>query len=153
MKLSKKSEYALRALSRLATPDAPAQMSIQEIADQEKIPKKFLEQVLLALKNAGILQSVRGKAGGYSLQRSAREVTLGAIIRAVDGPVMPLPCMNESSPVTCPECPTRENCWLRAVMSEVHHEVSTVMDRVNLTALCRRAAQSRRHLPTPMYHI
>ncbi len=153
MKLSKKSEYALRALSRLAAPGAPAQMSIQEIADQEKIPKKFLEQVLLALKNAGILHSSRGKAGGYALQRPAREVTLGAILRAVDGPVMPLPCMNESSPVTCPECPTPENCWLRAVMSEVQHEVATVMDRVNLSVIGRRAAQNRRSLPTPMYHI
>jgi Rrf2 family protein len=153
MKLSKKSEYALRALSRLGALGAPAQMSIQELADQEKIPKKFLEQVLLALKNAGILHSSRGKAGGYSLQRPAREVTLGAILRAVDGPVMPLPCMNESSPVTCPECPTRENCWLRAVMREVHQEIATMMDRVNLTAICRRAAQSHRSVPTPMYHI
>lgn len=153
MKLSKKAEYALRALSRLGAPGAPAQMSIQELADQEKIPKKFLEQVLLALKNAGILHSNRGKAGGYSLQRPAREVTLGAILRAVDGPVMPLPCMNESSPVTCPECSARAHCWLRAVMSEVHQEVSTVMERVNLTALCRRAAQSRRSAPIPMYHI
>jgi Rrf2 family protein len=153
MKLSKKAEYALRALSRLGAADAPAQMSIQELAHQEQIPKKFLEQVLLALKNAGILHSSRGKAGGYSLQRPVHEVTLGAILRAVDGPVMPLPCMNESSRVTCPECPTRENCWLRAVMREVQQEVSTVMDRVNLTTICRRAGQSRRSLPTPMYHI
>jgi Rrf2 family protein len=153
MKLSKKSEYALRALSRLGAPGAPAQMSIQELARQEKIPKKFLEQVLLALKNAGILHSSRGKTGGYSLQRPPREVSLGAILRAVDGPVLPLPCMDETSPGTCPECPVRENCWLRTVMNGVHHEVTAVMDRVNLAALCRQAAQSRRNLPTPMYHI
>ena len=153
MKLSKKSEYALRALTRLGAPGAPAQMSIQELAQQEQIPKKFLEQVLLALKNAGILHSSRGKTGGYSLQRAPREVSLGEILRAVDGPVLPLPCMSETSPMTCPECPTRENCWLRAVMSEVDQEVTTLLDRVNLVALCRRAAQSRRSLPTPMYHI
>src|SRR5262249_22312871 len=146
-------EYALRALTRLGAPGAPAQMSIQELAQQEKIPKKFLEQVLLALKKAGILHSSRGKTGGYSLQRTPREVSLGDILRAVDGPVTPLPCMSETSPMTCPECPTRENCWLRAVMSEVDQEVTTLLDRVNLVALCRRAAQSRRSLPTPMYHI
>ena len=153
MKLSKKSEYALRALSRLGTPGAPVQMSIQELAQQEKIPKKFLEQVLLALKKAGILHSSRGKTGGYSLQRAPREVSLGEIFRAVDGPVPPLPCMNETSPITCPGCPTRENCWLRSTMSEVDQEVTTVLNRVNLVTICRRATQSRRNLPTPMYHI
>lgn len=153
MKLSKKSEYALRALTRLGAPGAPTQMSIQELAQQEKIPKKFLEQVLLALKKAGILHSSRGKTGGYSLQRAPREVSLGEILRAVDGPVPPLPCIDETSLMACPECPTRENCWLRSVMSEVDQEVTTLLDRINLVAICRRAAQSRRNLPTPMYHI
>ena len=92
MKLSKKAEYALRALTCLGAPGAPPVVSIQEIAGQANIPKKFLEQVLLALKKAGLVHSSRGKAGGYSLHTAPARVTLGDIIQAVDGPFAPLPC-------------------------------------------------------------
>lgn len=144
MKLSKKSEYALRALVCLAAPDAPAMLSIQEIARREQTPKKFLEQVLLALNRAGIVQSVRGKTGGYSLRTGPEAISLGDVVRAVDGPIAPLPCANREAPVKCSDCPTPEHCWLQLLMIEVGDAINTVLDRITLAEMSRRAVQSRR---------
>ena len=143
MKLSKKCEYALRALTRLSDPRAPQLISIQELAKREKIPKKFLEQVLLALKKAGILQSSRGKTGGYTLHADPAKVTLGDITRAVDGPLTPLPCVSTAAPVKCPGCCSLENCWLRAVMREVGEGMAAVLDQITVAEICRRAIQSQ----------
>lgn len=119
-------------------------LSIQEIARRERAPKKFLEQVLLALNKAGIVQSVRGKAGGYALRGKPGTVSLGDIVRAVDGPVAPLPCANRDAPVQCPACPSLEHCWLRSLMLEVGDAVKAVLDHVTLADMCRQAEQSRR---------
>jgi len=155
MKLSKKSEYALRALACLGSPDAPQMLSIQEIARREHIPKKFLEQVLLALNKAGIVQSMRGKAGGYALRSAPAALTLGDIIRAVDGPLAPLPCASPNAPVKCPGCPSFEHCWLRTVMIEVGETVNAVLDQLTLAEICRRVAQSQRSrsIQALMYEI
>jgi Rrf2 family protein len=129
-------------------------MSIQELAQQERIPKKFLEQVLLALKKAGILQSSRGKTGGYSLGMAPVDVSLGDVIRAVDGPLMALPCLSPIAPIRCSDCVSMENCWLRGVMVEVDTGVSAVLENVSLADMSRRAAQSQRRSATAaMYHI
>ena len=130
-------------------------MSIQELAHLERIPKKFLEQVLLALKKAGILQSSRGKAGGYSLGMTLADVSLGDIIRAVDGPVMALPCLSLITPTKCADCVSSENCWLRGVMTEVDDGVNAILEKVSLADMSRRAAQSQRRTAaaSSMYHI
>ncbi len=143
MKLSKKGEYALRALTYLGARGAPSVVSIQEIARQEHIPKKFLEQVLLALKKAGLVQSSRGKAGGYTLQGAPAGMTLGAILQAVDGPSAPLPCANPHAPLKCPDCPSLEHCWLRGVMTEVGEALNGVFNQITLADLCRRAEESQ----------
>ncbi len=144
MRLSKKGEYALRALTYLGAPGAPSIVSIQEIARQERIPKKFLEQVLLALKKAGLVQSSRGQAGGYSLQAVLSSITLGDILQAVEGPLAPLPCANASAPVKCPDCTNIEHCWLRGVMTEAGAALNVVFSQITLADLCRRAEESRR---------
>ncbi len=129
-------------------------MSIQELAQQERIPKNFLEQVLLALKKAGILQSSRGKTGGYSLGMAPSDVSLGDIIRAVDGPLMALPCLSPVVPTKCADCTALENCWLRGVMAEVDNGLTAVLEGVSLVDMSRRAAQSqRRSASASMYHI
>ncbi|MGH7966983.1 MAG: RrF2 family transcriptional regulator [Candidatus Binatia bacterium] len=154
MKLSKKCEYALKALTCLGAPGAPEILSIQAIARQERIPKKFLEQVLLALKKAGLVQSNRGKAGGYTLRMAPAGITLGDIVRAVDGPLAPLACASRTAPVRCAECPDLEHCWLRALMLEVGDGLSEVLNHTTLATACRRAAASRqRGAQAPMYHI
>src|SRR5262245_40353834 len=154
MKLSKKSVYALKALACLGSPDTPPLISIQEIAQRENIPKKFLEQVLLALKKAGIVQSNRGKTGGYALRGVPAGVTLGDIIRAVDGPLAPLPCANTVQPAKCADCSDLEHCWLRTMMMEVGEAVTTVLAQITLAEICRRAAQGqRRSARALMYEI
>ena len=144
MKLSKKSSYAVKALACLGSPDAPSLLSIQEIARREDIPKKFLEQVLLALNKAGIVQSNRGKAGGYALRGAPAGITLGDIVQAVDGPLAPLPCVNPTAPVKCADCTSLEHCWLRTVMKEVGEAMTTALNQITLAEICRRAAQSKR---------
>jgi Rrf2 family protein len=155
MKLSKKSVYALKALTCLGSPDTPPLISIQEIAQRENIPKKFLEQVLLALNKAGIVQSNRGKAGGYALRGAPAGITLGDIVRAMDGPLSPLPCANPTAPVKCADCVSLEHCWLRAVMIEVGGAVNAALDQITLADICRRAAQSKRSrsMQALMYEI
>jgi Rrf2 family protein len=129
-------------------------MSIQELAQQERIPKKFLEQVLLALKKAGILQSSRGKTGGYSLSRPPAEVSLADIMQAVDGPLLLLPCLAPTSPVKCSDCVSLDHCWLRAIMANVGAGILTALESVSLAEVCRRAARSQRRSTTAaMYHI
>lgn len=144
MKLSKKSVYALKALACLGSPGTPPLLSIQELAQRENIPKKFLEQVLLALNKAGIVQSIRGKAGGYALRSAPAAITLGDIVRAVDGPLAPLPCANPIAPVKCADCISLEHCWLRAVTTEVGAAMNTALDQITLAEICRRVAQSQR---------
>ncbi|MBI3801956.1 MAG: Rrf2 family transcriptional regulator [Deltaproteobacteria bacterium] len=155
MKLSKKSAYALKALACLGSPDTPPLISIQELARRENIPKKFLEQVLLALNKAGLVQSNRGKAGGYALRGAPAGITLGDIVRAVDGPLSPLPCANPLAPVKCADCASLEHCWLRILMTEVGAAVNTALDQTTLADICRRAEQSKRsrHVRAPMYEI
>lgn len=154
MRLSKKSVYAIRALTCLGAVTVSEVVSIHTIARQERVPKKFLEQVLLALKKAGVVQSSRGKGGGYSLRLAPAQVTLGDIIRAIDGPLAPLPCASTDSPVKCPGCLDMESCWLRGVMTEVRAGVSAVLDHITLADLCRRAALSQRRSPhVLMYEI
>ena len=144
MKLSKKSEYALKALSCLGAPGAPGVLSIQEIARREHIPKKFLEQVLLALKRAGIVQSTRGKAGGYTLRGDPETMTLREVVWAVDGPLAPLPCVSDTNPTKCTDCVSLEHCWLRGVMLEVGESIAAAFAQVSLAEVCKRAEESRR---------
>ncbi len=155
MRLSKKSAYALKALACLGSPDTSPLISIQELAQRENIPKKFLEQVLLALNKAGIVQSIRGKAGGYALRSAPAAITLGDIVRAVDGPLAPLPCANPTAPVKCPDCPSLEHCWLRTVMIAVGETMNAALEQITLAEICRRAAQSKRsrNMQALMYEI
>ena len=130
-------------------------LSIQEIARRERVPKKFLEQVLLALNKASIVQSLRGKAGGYALRGVPAAISLGDIVRAVDGPLAPLPCTNLEAPVKCANCASLEHCWLRSVMVEVGDAVKAALEQISLADMCRRAAQSQRsrNMQALMYEI
>ena len=93
--LSRKARYALKALYALTADEARGPVLIADLAERENIPRKFLEAILLELKNAGILKSKKGKGGGYALARSADQITMGQIIRVIDGPLAPIPCASE----------------------------------------------------------
>ena len=141
MKLSKRGEYGLRAMIYLAdqgSRDTPLQ--IKQIAQGENLPAKFLEQILLSLKNSGLLQSKKGKGGGYYLARSPESITLGQIERILDGPLAPVACVSQMAYEPC-GCPDEKSCGLRLVMSDVRNAVAEILDS---TSLADAAAGVRR---------
>ena len=126
MRISRKAEYALRALVALARHGRPLQ--IAELSRVENIPVKFLEQILLALRNEGLLASKRGVGGGYTLRQPAGKITVGKVVRALDGPVAPLPCAAiKGSDVPC-SCPDPRTCPIRSFMTELHGEMNALLD-------------------------
>jgi Rrf2 family protein len=139
--LSRKARYALRALYALANDQSNGPVLIADLAEREHIPHKFLELILLELRNAGILRSKKGKGGGYALARSPREVTLGQIIRVVDGPLAPIPCVSERAYVRCEECVSEESCGTRMVMKEVRDAIAKILDGTTLADVCERVAK------------
>lgn len=149
MRLSKRGEYGLRAMIALAENVQPDQhypiVQIKEISEREKIPSKFLEQILLTLKNAGILQSKMGIGGGYYLARSPKEITLGHIFRVLDGPLAPIRCVSQMAYEPC-GCPDEETCGLRLVMGDVRNAIAGILDNTTLAAVTDRVETQRRLL-------
>lgn len=140
MRLSKRGEYGLRAMILLATStseDNLPLLQIKEIAAREKMPAKFLEQVLLSLKNAGLLHSKMGIGGGYYLAKQPSQITLGQIIRELDGPIAPLRCVSQMSYEAC-GCPDEANCGLRLTMFDVRAAMSAILDKTSLEDVVRR---------------
>ena len=107
-------------------------MMIGEIAAQEHIPRKFLEQILLELKRHGILVSKRGKLGGYALLMGADQITFGQVLRILDGPLAPLPCLSRIAYRRCPDCRNEADCEIRHVFAEVANSAREVLDRTTI---------------------
>ena len=137
--LSQKTKYALRALQYLAKAQGSGPVLISTLAKDEQIPQKFLEAILLDLKNHGILQSKKGKGGGYLLLKPAREITLGQVIRLFDGPLAPLPCVSDTAFKKCDECPDELTCPTRSVMKEVRDAMAAILDRTTIADLGQRS--------------
>lgn len=143
MNLSKRGEYGMRAMIFLAAQQKSGQrVSASEIAQQENIPSKFLEQILLGLKNAGMLQSKMGVGGGYYLARPASSITIGEIKRALDGPVAPIRCVSEMAYEHC-GCPDEATCGLRLVMKDVRDAITSILDQTSLADVIDRVEQVR----------
>jgi Rrf2 family protein len=137
MRLSKKAEYGLRALVAIARHPRRS-WSIQELAGQERIPIKFLEQILLGLRHAGILSSKRGVGGGYTLVRPANEIRLGDVISVFDGPLAPVPCSVEKPTEPC-TCPDPRTCPVRLAMTQVRQEIAAVLGDRTIEDMVRLA--------------
>lgn len=135
MRLSKKGEYALRAMVDLSLNYKKGSVQIHEISEREKIPEKFLEQILLELKKAGLLQSKRGAGGGYSLIKPPAEITLAQVIRIIDGALAPLGCVSKWAHISCPE---EKNCGLYSVMLEVRNAIAKILEGVTFDEVCRK---------------
>ena len=127
--ISKKSKYALRALCVLARRYNQGPVLIAEVSERQRIPKKFLELILLELRNKGILGSKKGKGGGYFLARAPGTISLGEILRALDGPLAPVPCVSQTAYRTCEECENEATCGIRAVMQNVRDTTAKIVDR------------------------
>jgi Rrf2 family protein len=135
MKISTKGDYATRALQDLALHYDKGPVPIEAIAQRQALPARYLEQLLLTLKRAGFLASKRGVNGGYYLAKPPREITLGQIIRAVDGPIAPIYCVTEAPREQCSQ---ETLCALRDVWGEVQQAVSTIVDHTTLADICER---------------
>jgi Rrf2 family protein len=140
--LSQKARYALHALIVLAEHGGREPMMIADIAEEAQVPRKFLEQILLSLKRRGIVQSVRGRAGGYRLGRPPKEISFADIIRETDGPLALSPCVSVTAYHKCPDCVDEATCAIRKVLLAARDATAEILESRNLAqavASTRRA--------------
>jgi Rrf2 family protein len=130
--LSQKCKYALRALLMLADAKPEELVLVQEIAEQQNVPRKFLELILLELKRHGFVYSQRGRNGGYCLARPADTITFGQVVRSLDGPLAPLPCASVTGYRKCADCTNERTCAIRKVMRSVRDAMADILDRTTL---------------------
>jgi Rrf2 family protein len=142
MKLSKRGEYGLKAMIDLAASEDEDVIRIRELAEREQIPVKFLEQILLSLKHAGLLQSRRGAHGGYYLARAPEEITLGQVVRVLDGPLAPIRCVSQMAYERC-VCEDENTCGLRLAMLDVRNAIARVLDGTTLAQAAQRGTRGR----------
>lgn len=133
--LTKKTKYGLKAMTYLARQSQGKPVLISEISQKENIPQKFLEGILLDLKNNGLLESKKGKGGGYFLSREAEKITLASIIRVLDGPIALLPCVSLNYYQKCDDCKDEYSCSLNRVMIQVRDKTLKVLERQSLADL------------------
>ena len=138
MVLSSRGKYATRALLDLSLHDEEGPVQIHAIAERQKIPLKSLEQILLTLKRSGFVKSRKGPGGGYSLARPPQAITLGAVVRVMDGPLAPMSCASVSGYAEC-GCPQPATCGLRAVWKEARDALATVLDGTTFADIRARA--------------
>jgi Rrf2 family protein len=152
MKLSKRGEYALRSLINLgiAAKVGRSLLRVTELAKAEDLPVKFLEQVMQQLREAGIVESERGKLGGYRLAKPASQIHIGEIVRLIDGPLAPIGCVSQTAYEPC-NCPDEAHCGLRMLMLDVRNAIANILDRYTLADVVevttRKMVTSGRPLP------
>jgi Rrf2 family protein len=130
--LSKKTKYALHALTYLGKHRAEGTVLIHDIAEEHGISHKFLENILLELKKAGMLGSKKGKGGGYYLIKEPQEIPLSRVIRLLDGPIAMLPCVSLNYYEPCAECKSETQCGLNKVMIQVRDETLKILENKTL---------------------
>jgi len=133
--ISMRTKYALKALIYLAKSKDKGPVLIAEIADSQKLPRKFLEQILLELKNLRILKSKQGKNGGYYLGQDPKKIAVGKIVRIFNGPLALVPCVSASAFEKCGECLDFQNCGIRRIMKKVRDITADILDGTNLETL------------------
>lgn len=154
MKVSKRGEYALRALIDFGLADALGRpmLQVSELAAKEDLPVKFLEQILMQLKTGGYLESRRGKHGGYLLARPPENICIGQVIRLIDGPLAPIACVSQSAYERC-SCPDEEHCGLRILMLDVRNAISNILDRFTLADIVEVTLRKMRKNKVPLPFI
>ncbi len=141
MKLSKRGEYGIKAMIDLASQESPdVIVQIKDIAERQQIPVKFLEQILLTLKNSGLLRSRAGIGGGYYLARPPDEINLGQIVRLLDGPLAPIPCVSQIAYERC-VCEDEATCGLRLAMLDVRNAIANILDHTTLADVTARTVK------------
>lgn len=141
--ISKKAKYALKALKVLAERHGEGPVLISYISEKEKIPKKFLEAILLDLRNNGVLQSQKGKGGGYMLRIPPEEVNFSKVLRIIDGPIAPTLCVSLYFYGKCDDCVDEEQCSLRLIMKKWRDANLAVLDETTLKDLLKPGEEER----------
>jgi Rrf2 family protein len=150
--LSKRAKYGIRALIYLAQLQGEGPIQIRKIAENLDISRKFLEAILLDLRNDGILKSRMGKEGGYFLDRPADTITMARIIRLIDGPLAAVSCVSQTAYAPCDDCPDEKDCAIRWIMKDVRDSTASILDNTTLNQLVQRTKQSG-NLSGLDYHI
>lgn len=148
--LSSKAKYGLKAMVYLARREGLGPSLIADVAQAERIPKKFLDAILLEMKNTGLLSSKKGKGGGYVLARPASRIMVGDIVRVLDGPLAPVPCVSRSAYRRCDDCLDEAACGVRAVMQDVRDAIAAILDNTSLADMSARRGRAEAVL---MYDI
>jgi Rrf2 family protein len=139
--LSRKAKYGLRSLIYLSKQKGRGPVQIREISEELKIPRKFLEAILLELRNDGILQSRQGKVGGYYMERSPDTVSIGHLVRLFDGPLASVPCVSQTAYARCDDCTEEHHCAIRWVMKEVRDASARILDQTTLDQVVSKSNQ------------
>lgn len=133
--LTKKGKYGLKAMVHLAGRPIGEPTLVTEIAVSNEIPKKFLDTILGELRNAGFVNSKKGKGGGYTLARPAHTIRVGHIIRILDGPLAPIQCASNTAYRRCDDCIDEKKCGVRLIMLEARNAIATVLDNRTLAEM------------------
>lgn len=141
--ISKKTIYAFKALMHLAGEPSGQPVLIADLAKSENIPKKFLEFILLSLRKGGVLQSRIGKGGGYTLALPANRISIGSVVRILEGDLAPLPCLSTTSPARCEDCQDDVTCGIRLTMADVNIVLANVLDGLTLADMVERSEIER----------
>jgi Rrf2 family protein len=144
--LSKRTQYSLRALYALTRKFGEGPVLITTLAESETIPKKFLEQILVSLKSAGFVSSKKGKGGGYVLAQPPEKITIGSVIRAIEGPLAPLPCASETQFRKCDECVDIQTCGTRIVMRQVRDAMAAILDKTTLAMVLKKVEKASKSI-------
>ncbi|WP_112311212.1 RrF2 family transcriptional regulator [Pseudogemmobacter bohemicus] len=138
--ITQKMKYALKALLVLgdeAGKPEPVALTIEEIARRSGTPKRFLEHILLEVRNAGVIASTRGRSGGYSLIKKPVEVSISELLRLIDGPIAPLPCLSRRAYQRCEDCTDEASCRIRKVFAEVFWSYLVIIESLTLEDMLR----------------
>jgi Rrf2 family protein len=147
--LSQRAKYGLKAMLALARQTGPDPLLVADLARQESIPQKFLELILLQLRNQGLVQSKKGRGGGYLLLQPADAITLGRVVRILDGPLAPVPCASVTAYRQCVDCADEETCGVRLVMKRVRDATAAILDHTTLADVASPQGRRVRRRPRP----
>jgi len=151
--ITMKAKYAIKALARLALAPSGEPVLIADIAEAESIPKKFLEAILAELKQHGVVHSRKGRGGGYLLSKSPESITLASILRVLDGPIAPVPCLSKTAYRRCDGCFDEATCAVRIVLREAYAASVEVLERTTLADVAKNTSSLTHEAPVARYSI
>jgi Rrf2 family protein len=142
--LTRKGKYGLKAMLLLAKAYGSGPVMIAELANRERLPKKFLESILLELKHRGLVRSQKGPGGGYELVRPPDQISMGDVVRALQGPLALVSCVSQTAYAPCSECVTERDCAVRRVFQKVRDETAEILDGTTLASASHASVPARR---------